>query len=235
MKVLLIRNNNLWYCGFVAGFFLLLTFIPQLLALMAANSVQDEAIYHGNLNEPKISIVCNVFWGEEYLPQMLGILKERNIKATFFIGGSWAKRNPEMLKKIAAEGHELGNHSYSHPHPNSLSKEQNKEQISRTEALIYEYTGRRTKLYAPPYGEYNKTVLAAAGELEYSTIMWSIDTIDWKRPKYDVIVARVIPKLHNGAIILMHPTEPTVKALPEIIDNIQKNGYSIYPVSLIIQ
>jgi peptidoglycan/xylan/chitin deacetylase (PgdA/CDA1 family) len=128
----------------------------------------------------------------------------------------------------------LGNHTYSHPHPNTLSKEQNKDQILRAEALVGELTGVKTILYAPPYGEFNTTVLAAATELGYTTIMWSIDTIDWKRPPEDVLINRVTKKLHNGAIILMHPTAPTAKALPELITRIKNAGYTISPVSDIL-
>ncbi len=143
-------------------------------------------------------------------------------------------RNPASLQAIAAAGHELGNHTYSHPHPNTLNKQQNQAQILKAEQTIFEITGVKTKLYAPPYGEFNDTVLAAAGEISYLTILWSIDTVDWKRPSKDAIVKRVVGKLHNGAIILIHPTEPTVKALPELIAEIRQKGYSFCPVSAIL-
>lgn len=234
LRILTVRRIPKWYLGFAAIFFLLLTFVPSILKLMASDPNQPKAIYNGNMNEAKVSLACNVFWGEEYLPEMLDILDRYNVKITFFIGGSWAKRNPEVLKLIVQHGHELGNHTYSHPHPNALSKEQNKEQIERAEVLIKELTGVKTILYAPPYGEFNTTVLEAANELNYKTIMWSIDTVDWKRPPASVIVSRVMNKMHKGAIVLMHPTEPTAKALPELIRRIQESGYSIVPVSSLI-
>lgn len=235
MKIIMFRRVPRWYLGFTAGFFLLLALLPGVLHLMAVNPDKPTPVYHGSMNEPKVSFACNVFWGEEFLPEMLDTLDRHKIKATFFIGGSWAKRNPEMLKQIAARGHELGNHTYSHPHPNTLSKEQNKEQILRAETLVNEYTGVKTLLYAPPYGEFNDSVLEAAAELGYVTIMWSIDTVDWKRPPEDVLISRVMKKLHKGAIILMHPTDPTSKALPELINRIQDSGYSIVPVSNMLQ
>lgn len=234
MRIFMFRPVPRWYLGFTTGFFLLLALLPGVLHLMAVNPDKPKAIYHGNASQPKVAFACNVFWGEEYLPDMLDTLERHNIKATFFIGGSWAKRNPEMLKLIAARGHELGNHTYSHPHPNALTKEQNKEQILRAETLVNEYTGVKTVLYAPPYGEFNGTVLAAAADLGYTTIMWSIDTVDWKRPPEDVLITRVMKKIHNGAIILMHPTEPTAKALPELISRIHDSGYTVAPVSVIL-
>jgi len=196
---------------------------------------KPQPIFHGNLSEPKIAFACNVFWGEEFLPDMLNILEANNIKITFFIGGSWGKRFPNLVTELSTRGHELGNHTYSHPHPNTLSKDKNKEQILRTEQLVTELTQRKTTLYAPPYGEYNDTVLAAAAELGYTTIMWTIDTIDWQRPPAEIIINRVMKKINNGAIILIHPTESTAKALPELIRQIQNKGYTISTVSDITQ
>jgi len=192
---------------------------------------KPQPIFHGNITEPKIAFACNVFWGEEFLPDMLNTLEKSNIKITFFIGGSWGKRFPNLVTELATRGHELGNHTYSHPHPNTLSKDKNKEQILRAEQLVTELTQRKTTLYAPPYGEYNDTVLSAAAELGYTTIMWSIDTIDWQRPPAEIIINRVMKKVNNGAIILMHPTESTAKALPALIRQLEKKGYTITTVS----
>ncbi|MDR3592206.1 MAG: polysaccharide deacetylase family protein [Negativicutes bacterium] len=234
MKIWLIRRVPGWYWGFIAGVFLLLVLLPDVMQLVAADQNGPRPFYHGKTDQPQVAFACNVFWGEEFLPEMLAELDRKNIKITFFIGGSWAKRNPQMLQMIAEHGHELGNHSYSHPHPNALSRQQNQDQIMRTEALVAELTGRKTRLYAPPYGEFNSAVLAAAADLDYTTILWSIDTIDWKRPPEEVLIARVTKKLHNGAIILMHPTAPTARALPELIARVQAAGYTIGPVSDIL-
>jgi probable sporulation protein (polysaccharide deacetylase family) len=224
-----------WYLGFAAGFFLLVCLLPGLAEHLAAVQNAPRPIYNGHPGERQVALACNVFWGEEYLPAMLDTLDRAGVKATFFIGGSWAKRHPGLVRELAARGHELGNHSYSHPHPNSIGMAQNKDQIVRTEKLVEELTGVKTTLYAPPYGEFNAVVLTAAAELGYTTILWSIDTIDWQRPPAETILDRVLGKLHNGAIILMHPTEPTAQALPELLFRIQGRGYTIKPVSAIIQ
>jgi probable sporulation protein (polysaccharide deacetylase family) len=235
MRCLLIDKTTGRYLALTACFFLLLTLLPGMLVLLKSGQhLPPQPIYHGNLNKPSVAITCNVFWGEEYLPAMLDTLDKYNVKATFFIGGTWAKENPELLKRIAAAGHEIGNHSYSHPHSSRLSLEDNKRQIIQAEDIIAGCTGKRTRLYAPPYGEFNDTVLVAAGELGYTTIMWSIDTIDWQLPPKELIISRVMKKLHNGAIILLHPTAPTAQALPELIERIQGSGYTIAPVSVII-
>ena len=237
-KVLIVGKVRAWYVYFTVGVFMVVAMLsgniqpllstPQLAAV-------PSPVFQGNPDQPQIALACNVFWGEEYLPDMLKTLDENNIHITFFIGGSWANKYPEVLKDLANRGHELGNHTYSHPHPNNLSKEKNKEQIIKTEELVTSITGTKTILYAPPYGEYNNTVLLAAQELDYTTIMWSIDTIDWKRPPPEIIKERVLKKLHNGAIILMHPTAPTAQVLPGLIAEIKKRGYTITTVSDILK
>jgi probable sporulation protein (polysaccharide deacetylase family) len=237
-KVVIVKKVRAWYVYFAVGVFMTVAMIsgvtqPLLDTTPLASAVSP--IFQGNPNQPQVAFACNVFWGEEYLPDMLKTLDENNIRITFFIGGSWAAKYPEVLKDLANRGHELGNHTYSHPHPNTLSKEKNKEQIVKTEELVASLTGIKTDLYAPPYGEYNNTVLLAAQELAYTTIMWSIDTIDWKRPPPEVLQARVLKKIHNGAIILMHPTAPTAQALPGLIAEIKKRGYTISTVSDILK
>ncbi len=192
-----------------------------------------EPIYQGSAAQKKIALACNVDWGEEYLPQMLEILKKNKVNTTFFMSGKWVARFPALTREIAGN-HELGNHGYSHPHPTFISKRENQEEIKKTEQVILKATAKTTRLYAPPYGEFNKTVLAAAGELGYQTILWSIDTRDWQRPSPDEIVRRVCDKAHNGAIVLMHPTEPAVRALPALISELQKRGYRLTTVSEVI-
>lgn len=191
-------------------------------------------IYQGNPQSKKVAFACNVFWGEEYVPDMLEIFQRENVHITFFLGGSWVKDHPQLVRSMAENGHELGNHSFTHPHPNALSKEQNKDQVVRTEELIFSIAQQKTALYAPPYGEFNQTVLQAANELGYKTIMWTVDTVDWKRPSAEVIKGRVLKKIQNGAIVLMHPTAPTLEALPGLILELKKQGYTIESVSTIL-
>lgn len=192
-------------------------------------------IYQGSEKEKRIALACNVFWGEEFMPKMLDIFKDENIKITFFAGGTWVEDFPDLLKKMDAAGHEIGSHGYSHPHPDQLSKSGNLRDMQKAEKLIYDTIQKRPKLYAPPYGERGSAVLKAAEEQGYSFILWSIDTIDWQRPAPEVIVQRVVSKAHNGAIVLMHPTDPTVKALPAIIKQLKSEGYEFVKVGDLIK
>jgi len=238
VKISLGLKLEFWYLLFSAAVFLVLAMaagiIQPFLYGRGPGNMPPGPVYRGSAAKPQVAFACNVVWGEEYLPSMLETLDRNGIKATFFVGGSWADKHPALLAEIARRGHELGNHSYTHPHPNALSLEENKRQILQTERLIEELTGIRTRLYAPPYGEFNATVLSAAAELGYVTILWSIDTIDWQRPSEELLISRVMRKLHNGAIILMHPTAPTARALPELIQKIRNAGYSFGTVTEIL-
>ncbi len=193
--------------------------------------VMGQPVYHGDSRYKEIALTFNVFWGEEYIPGLLDILKENNVKSTFFMGGTWVKRFPDLTKRIHLQGHEIGSHGYSHPHPDSLSKSANIKEIEKAEGLIYDVTGIKPVLFAPPYGERGPAVLQAAEEAGYTTILWSVDTIDWQRPDPGTIVARVVQKAESGSIVLMHPTEPTVRALPEMIKSLREKGYSFVTVS----
>lgn len=195
------------------------------------NIMSPQPIYKGNEDMPKVSFACNVVWGTEYIPQMLDIFDEKDIKITFFIGGEWANDNPELLRKMVSDGHELGNHGYYHKHHSQLNMDENRKEISQTEDVIHKLTGVKTVLFAPPYGEFNDTTLEAADSLGYKTIMWSIDTIDWRREGAQIITNRVLKDPHNGAIILMHPVEDTIEALPTIIEELKHRGFEIGKVS----
>ncbi|MCL6612383.1 MAG: polysaccharide deacetylase family protein [Peptococcaceae bacterium] len=195
----------------------------------------SQPVYQGSSRYREVAITVNVFWGEEHIPQMLDIFSRNNIKATFFLGGTWVKKYPDLAARIAREGHEIGSHGHSHPHPDRLSKSENLRDIKRAEEIIVQATGVRPRLYAPPYGERGPAVLQAADEASYITILWSVDTLDWQLPPPDQIVRRVAGKVHNGAIILMHPTAPTVRALPEIIQSLKKEGYEAVTVSRLLE
>jgi len=194
----------------------------------------DRPFYHGVRGKNQIALTVNVDWGEEYLPGMLRILHDKGVKATIFVTGNWARKCPDLLKEMARLGHEIGNHGYSHLHPKSLNDQQLIELIKKNEELIYSITNRRTELFAPPYGEVDERIARVANSIGYSTIMWSADTVDWQRPAPEIIVQRAINKIDDGGIILMHPTEPSLYALSDIIDTLQDRGYQFVTVSELI-
>ncbi len=194
-------------------------------------NVVNGAYYSGNTESNNVSLMINVYWGTEYLDQMLQTLKEKNVKTTFFIGGTWAVMNESYLRKIYEDGHEIGNHGYHHKDHDKISKDENLKQISNTHKIIKELLGVEMNLFAPPSGAYNKTTVEVATSLGYKTIMWTRDTIDWRDQDSELIYGRAIKNAKGGDLILMHPTECTMKALPRIIEQLQAKGLNLTTVS----
>lgn len=174
-------------------------------------------IYRGNPNKAMISLMVNVAWGTEHVEEMLTIFEQYGIGVTFFLDGKWLKENKTIAQKMISEGHEIGNHAYSHPDLRKMSAEQISDEMQKTNKLIEEL-GVQSHLFAPPSGAFDQRVVQIAHQYKMKTILWTLDTVDWKRPPSSVIVERIVPRLENGALILMHPTAPTVEALPQMIE-----------------
>ena len=184
-------------------------------------------IYRGNPKKPMVSLMINVAWGTEYLDSILTTLRLKEVRATFFLDGSWVKKNPEMTRRIANEGHEIGNHAYTHPQMSRLTSEKINEEIKKTEEIIYQITKQKSSFFAPPSGDYDQRVVTIAESFQLKTILWTVDTIDWQKPSPETIIKRIIPKVNNGYLVLMHPTESTAKALPQLIQEIEAKGLKI--------
>ena len=178
-----------------------------------------------------VSFLINVAWGNEYLQDMLAVLKKQHVKATFFLEGRWTKNNPELAKMIYEEGHEIGNHSYSHPNMQTLSTQATREELRKTNEVIEAVTGVKSIWFAPPSGSFRDETVALAREQGMGTVMWSVDTIDWQKPSPELLQQRVLSKLHPGAFILMHPTESTAQSLETLIINIKRKGLHLVTVS----
>ena len=178
-------------------------------------------VYEVDTAENAVALCVNVDWGEEYLPEMLRILAAENAKATFFVTGRWVEAQPDIAMKIKAAGMEIGNHGLRHKSPNAMSYEENIEDIRAAENIINEKLHIRTMLFAPAAGECEAQVQKAAEHCGYRMILWSVDTIDWQKPSPEVICQRIAEKVKAGSIVLMHPTENTLSALPEILANLK--------------
>ncbi|MCK9443619.1 MAG: polysaccharide deacetylase family protein [Tissierellaceae bacterium] len=195
-----------------------------------------DVYYQGTIDKKIIAFACNVDWGNEYIPEMLKIFKENDIRITYFVTGKWAEKNEDILKNIYNHNHEIGNHGYNHVDYDKLSYEKNYEEILKTHNIIRDILNIDSRYFAPPSGAFNDNTIRASKDLGYELILWSIDTIDWRNDSTkDVIVKRVTEKAHNAAIVLMHPTEYTVQALPEIISFLHHNGYKIGMISDVIK
>lgn len=190
-----------------------------------------QPIYKGNPNKPMVALMINVAWGNEFIPGMLETLEQENVKATFFLDGSWLSKNVEIAKQIASKGHEMSNHAYSHKNMSQLGREQAIQEISKTEKLLKEHLGVENKLFAPPSGDFNQQTVKIAAELNLKTVLWTIDTVDWKKPSPQTILTRIANRLEPGAMILMHPTESASRSLEGMIKEIKGRGLVLGTVS----
>lgn len=192
-------------------------------------------IYSVETEEKKVSLTINCAWNADDIDRILDTLSKYKVKVTFFMVGDWVDKFPEAVKKIAEQGHEIANHSNTHPHVNQMTFEKNEQQIKECADKIEKLTGKRSTLYRGPYGEYNDVVIKAAENQNHKTIQWSLDTLDYKGLTQEEMWNRLKDKLKAGDIILMHNgTTHTADALDKIIYNIQEKGYQIVPVSEII-
>lgn len=206
----------------------LFSFMPKTVTTAGGNKM---AIYNGNKNSDKVSLMINVYWGTEYIEQILTILKEYNIKTTFFVGGIWVEENQATLKNIKNNGHEIGNHGYLHKDHSKLDESSNKQEIQACQNIVKSTTGIEMTLFAPPSGAYSDLTINAAESLNMQTIMWTRDTIDWRDKNAELIYNRAVKNVAGGDLILMHPTEKTVEALPKIIETILTKNLKITTVS----
>ncbi len=200
-------------------------------SLALETKADSRVIYQGNTSKNNVCFMINIYQGNEYVLQMLDIFDNFNIKTTFFVGGSWAVKNIDLIKEIYARGHELGNHGFYHKDQDKLDFEGNQQEIELCHKVVYENIGVNMSLFAPPSGAYNINTVDAAVSLNYSTIMWTRDTIDWRDQNKDLIYNRAIKDLSNGDLILMHPTKKSVEALSDILEYSINKGFNPTTVS----
>lgn len=200
-------------------------------ALSVSNSEYNGTIYAGDKSSNKVSLMINVYWGTEYVEKFLYIFDKYQIKTTFFIGGTWASSNQDLLKKIYESGHEIASHGYLHKEQGKYGYDINYEEISKCHTIVKDILGIDMNLFAPPGGSYNSNTTKAASDLGYKTIMWTRDTIDWRDHDTNLIYNRAVTLMSGGDLILMHPTENTVQAIEKIIEYASGHGLQITTVS----
>ncbi|WP_371017435.1 polysaccharide deacetylase family protein [Pseudalkalibacillus sp. JSM 102089] len=198
------------------------------------DDLEPTAVYKGNPKKPMVAFMINVAWGEEYLPDMLQQLKKHSVHGTFFLDGSWAKKNPDIVRMLDEEGHEIGNHAYSHPDLKQLSDAAIRKELEDTNQVIEATIDKQPVVFAPPSGSYANNAVQIADQLGMQTVLWSVDTVDWKKPAPQVLTERVLQNVHAGALILMHPTEPTEQSLEALIRGVEKRGYQLGTVSQVL-
>lgn len=186
-----------------------------------------------DVSEPYVAITFDDGPHPQNTPKLLKMLAERNIKATFFVVGEVAAEHPEVLEQIAREGHEIGNHSWSHALLSKKSADFVHEDLRKTDDVIRQVTGKRPTLFRPPYGAFTEEQCQKArDEFGYTVVLWSVDPLDWKKPGASAIAQRIVSHTGKGSIILAHDIHSgTVAAMPSTLDQLLAKGYKFVTVS----
>jgi probable sporulation protein (polysaccharide deacetylase family) len=203
----------------------------QVEAALSLTHFPEKPIYRGNPAKSEVAFLINVAWGNEYLEELLAVLKEEQAEATFFLVGRWVQANKAEARLLAESGFELGNHGFSDAlSMQELSFEAAAADISKAAAVIEEVCGKRPVYFSPHRGELSEEVLQAAASFGNRTIMWTVDTVDWKLPGVAVMLEKILSQAEGGSLILMHPTEQTADFLRQVIPALRAKG--LEPVSL---
>jgi peptidoglycan/xylan/chitin deacetylase (PgdA/CDA1 family) len=224
--------------------------VTLLVALMAVISAQDKTatppgsslnravaekitFSEVNVDGPYIAMTFDDGPHATNTAKLLDMATKRHIKLTFFVLGQCVQENPAVLQREVAEGHEIGNHSWSHPNLAKLSDEAVRSQLRRTDDLIVKTAGVKAKLMRPPYGELTKRQrIWVNHDFNYKVILWDVDPLDWKRPGPSVVASRIIAGARPGSIILSHDIHPpTIEAMPQVFDALLAKGFKFVTVS----
>lgn len=201
-----------------------------------ANSDRKLPIYCVETDKKRIAISFDAAWGNSDTTNLVMTLKKYNVPATFFLVGAWVDKYPESVKEIAKAGNEIGNHSNTHPYMTDLPKTKMIDEIKSCNDKIKSLIGVTPTLLRPPYGDYDNNVVETVEECKMKTIQWSVDSHDWMdNATADSIYNRVVSKVQNGSIILMHNgAKHTPEALPRILETLKKEGYEFVFISDLI-
>lgn len=202
-----------------------------------ANASQEylrnfDALYVGDTNQKEIYITFDAGFESGNTEKILDALKKHGVKATFFLVGNYFETQPELVKRIAEEGHTIGNHTYSHPDMSKIGDIQSfQTELQKNEALYRDILGSEMpKLYRPPQGKFCEENLKMARQLGYSTVFWSLAYVDWytdDQPTPEQAFSKLLPRIHPGAVVLLHSTSSTnAEILDELLTKWEETGYS---------
>lgn len=235
---------KIWIIDKKRGFFIIacfLIFAGVIIAgkegvITASSGEKILPIYSVDKGDEKvISFTFDAAWGNEDTQKLIDIFQKENIKVTFFVVGDWADKYPESVKALSDAGHEVMNHSNTHPHMPKLSDEKMKNEISGCNEKIEKITGVRPILFRAPYGDYNNNVVRTVEDCGCYCIQWDVDSLDWKDLQAKEIEERVLKKVAPGSIVLFHnAAKHTPEALPDLIEKLKEEGYSFVPVSQLV-
>ena len=235
MRIFLLRRRHLVALLGVVLVLAIFAAVNAPAAVIASASTRQLPIYCVDRSDNLVSISFDAAWGNEDTQQLIDILDQYQVKATFFVVGDWVDKYPESVKALHDAGHEVMNHSNTHAHYNSLTAEEIIADVEACNDKIEAVTGVRPTLIRCPYGEYDDHVIAAIRSIGMEPVQWDVDSLDWKDISASEITQRVTERVKSGSICLFHNAAlHTPEALPAILDYMAENGYTVVPISQIL-
>ena len=233
MKFFIITKKQIMLC---LSIIMAVTAVTVGSAVTFAQNERKLPIYCVDCKQKKVAISFDAAWGNDDTQTLIDILAEYDVPATFFVVGAWVDKYPESVKALSKAGHQIQNHSNTHPYMTQLSTEQMKDEINSCNEKIKAVTGVCPTLFRPPYGDYDNCVVETTESLGMHAIQWSVDSLDWKdNATAESICNRVVSKAENGSIILCHnDAEHTPEALPHILKCLKDKGYKFVFISDLI-
>ncbi len=205
--------------------------VPTLVAQTAA-SERKLPVYCTDRGDKTVAFTFDAAWGNEDTQTLIDIFKENDIHVTFFVVGEWCDRCSDSVKALSAAGHEVMNHSSTHPHMPSLSRAEMQDEIRTCNQKIASLTGKTPTLFRAPYGDYDNALIETLDAMDMQCVQWDVDSLDWKDLSADEIANRVLSKVQSGSIVLFHnAAKHTPEALPRIIQSLKADGYTFLRAS----
>jgi len=235
LRIFLVKGKVLAAAAGLLALLAIVLFTTAPEVISAATASKQLPIYCVKTEEKKVSLTFDAAWGNEDTQQLIDILGQYDVKATFFVVGAWAEKYPESVKALHDAGHEVMTHSDDHDHMTQLTRDEIIEDINESCDKIETITGVRPDLFRAPFGDYDDKVIETLTSMKMYTIQWDVDSLDWKDLSAEEIKKRVLDRVKPGSIVLFHNAAlHTPEALPGIIENLQKQGYEIVPASRLI-
>ena len=205
--------------------------LPTVVAQTAATE-RKLPVYCTDRDGKQVAFTFDAAWGNEDTGTLIDIFKQNDIHVTFFVVGEWCDRCSDSVKALAAAGHEVMNHSSSHPHMPALSRAEMQAEIRSCNEKIAALTGKTPTLFRAPYGDYDNALLETLDGLGMQCVQWDVDSLDWKDLSAGEITERVLSKVQSGSIVLFHnAAKHTPEALPGIIKTLKAQGYTFVKAS----
>ena len=235
LKFKVIRISSAFIIFSLVTFTIISAVTLSQIGIAVSNSLRKLPIYSVATDEKKIAITFDAAWSADDTDELIEILKKHNAKATIFAVGDWVEKNPEAVKKLHKNGHEMANHSDTHASFSKISREEIRQEILDCNKKIESITGVAPRLVRAPSGDYDNKSIEVAESLDMRMIQWDCDSLDYRGLSVDEIYNRITSKVQNGSIILFHNgVENTPEALDKILTKSEKDGYEFVTVSELV-